>query len=441
MASSSAASTSGTSSSGRSSPISSGRSSPISSSPLASTSSPSGNAISTPISSPSSVACAIQTPGAGGACLDTLPPACQSLSSPTLLGAVLSQADLLACGTVLGALGTVNTTACFTSGILASLTGANVLSCLEGRLLCSNCLPTLPAVCTNLFSNTGIIDAAVLSTCQTALGVVGTGVAAVCFAVSNLVPSLTGVNLASCLQQNANICSASSLISGCVSGSLSPTPSPSSACISLPSACRIAQVKIKRQIGLPPPLAAVVTPVAAVVTPVAAVVTPPVAAVNPPPVANPAGLLSIIPPVVNDIVPSLPVANLVSSILVDPLALVSNLPSIPVVGALPSIPVVGALPSLLGGIVSVLPIPSLPVVGALPSLLGGLVSGLPIPSLLLLPIPLLDIPNCVLALTPLVNATLLATVQSTCVSNVVGNVLNSNQTFITCLRNNLPLCL
>jgi hypothetical protein len=187
-----------------------------------------------PVSSSTPVACAIQTPVANVTCLNTLPEACQAFASSSLLVSVLNQAQILACQTALGVLGTVTAADCFASDILTTLTGANVLTCLQRRVLCTPCVPGLPGRCSMLFSDPNILDATALSTCRTALGVVGTGVADVCFTVGSLVQSLTGVNIASCLRQNVPICSPNPtpVANACIS-----TPSP--VCINaIPSACQ-----------------------------------------------------------------------------------------------------------------------------------------------------------------------------------------------------------
>jgi hypothetical protein len=202
--------------------------------PGASMLTPSSSAQVMPVSSSTPVACAIQTPVANVTCLNTLPEACQAFASSSLLVSVLNQAQILACQTALAILGTVTAADCFASDILTTLTGANALACLQRRVLCTPCVPGLPGRCSMLFSDTNILDATALSTCQTALGIVGTGVADACFTVGSLVQSLTGVNIANCLRQNVPICSPSPtpVANACIS-----TPSP--VCINaLPSACQ-----------------------------------------------------------------------------------------------------------------------------------------------------------------------------------------------------------
>jgi hypothetical protein len=202
--------------------------------PGASMLTPSSSAQVMPVSSSTPAACAIQTPVANVTCLNTLPEACQAFASSSLLVSVLNQAQILACQTALAILGTVTAADCFASDILTTLTGANALACLQRRVLCTPCVPGLPGRCSMLFSDTNILDATALSTCQTALGIVGTGVADACFTVGSLVQSLTGVNIANCLRQNVPICSPNPtpVANACIS-----TPSP--VCINaLPSACQ-----------------------------------------------------------------------------------------------------------------------------------------------------------------------------------------------------------
>lgn len=155
--------------------------------------------------------CGIQGVSAGGTCLTTLPLACQALSSSSLLGTVFNQADVLACQTALGVFGTVNALSCFTSSLISSLTGTDLLGCIQSHVpMCSSCLPALPDVCTNFGSDISVLDITALTVCQSALGVFGTGVGAVCFTISSALSSLTGQNVAACLQQNIPICASSS---------------------------------------------------------------------------------------------------------------------------------------------------------------------------------------------------------------------------------------
>jgi hypothetical protein len=182
-------------------------------------------------------------------CLVVLPPACSSLSSPTLLGAILSQADLLACKVALGVLATVNAAECFTTSLASDLTGSYVLRCLQTGVLCNSCISSLPDACTTFFSDTSIIDNTVLGACQAALGNFGLGRATLCFDVGVSVSSLTGVNVGACLQQSVSLCPTV----GCIASTptptpiTTPTPSPSSiptitpipCIVALPSVCSV----------------------------------------------------------------------------------------------------------------------------------------------------------------------------------------------------------
>jgi hypothetical protein len=179
-------------------------------------------------------------------CVATLPPACQSFSSPSLLGTILTQADLSPCQVSLGVLGTANAAECFTANLVDALTGSYVLSCLQSRLLCNECLTSLPDVCTNFFTDTSIIDTTVLAACQSGLGNFGLGAAAQCFNVGVSVSSLTGTNVGACLRQSVPICSTvpcSSVLSTTPSPIIStpapPSPTPTPCVAALPSVCQV----------------------------------------------------------------------------------------------------------------------------------------------------------------------------------------------------------
>jgi hypothetical protein len=211
---------------------------------------PTANTFSTLTSSQISTAlatdvCGIQGSTPDGQCLSSLPPACQAFSTSTLLGAVLNPVEVLACQTALGVFGTVNAVGCFTGNLVTSLTGLNLLSCIQAHVpMCSTCLPALPSVCTNLGSGISILDVTALTTCQTALGVFGSAAGAVCFTVGSVVSSLTGQNVLGCLQQNIPLCPTTSVptptalmavstVTGCAATAVATS------CITaLPSACQ-----------------------------------------------------------------------------------------------------------------------------------------------------------------------------------------------------------
>jgi hypothetical protein len=190
--------------------------------------------------------CGIQGASADGTCLATLPSACQALSSSSLLGTILNQADILACQTALGVFGTVNALSCFTSSLVSSLTGTDLLSCIQSHVpMCSSCLPALPDVCTNFGSNISVLDITALTACQSALGIFGTGAGAVCFTISSALSSLTGQNVAACLQKNVPICVSTSgptptsllgttTVTGC-----GGTATAASCVTALPAECRV----------------------------------------------------------------------------------------------------------------------------------------------------------------------------------------------------------
>jgi hypothetical protein len=173
-------------------------------------------------------------------CLIELPPACLAFENPTLLGAVLSQADVLACKSSLGVLATGNAAECFPTSLENTLTGYKVLNCLQTNVLCTSCITTVPNACSSFFSYASIINTTILDACQSALGSFGLGQAALCFEPGVGTSSLTGVNVGACLNANLSLCPST----GCIAVTPTPTPTPiptptptPASCIALPAYC------------------------------------------------------------------------------------------------------------------------------------------------------------------------------------------------------------
>jgi hypothetical protein len=189
--------------------------------------------------------CGIQGSSFDGACLSTLPAACQSLSSTTLLGVIIDQVSLALCQVALGVFGTVDALGCFTGSLVSSLTGLNVLTCIQAHVpMCATCLYALPDLCTVIGSTTSIVGIESLAPCQAALGSLGTGVGSLCFTIGAVLSTLTGQNVLNCLQQNIPLCPTTtgviptSLIATITTTGCGGTPTPWPCMTSLPSVCQ-----------------------------------------------------------------------------------------------------------------------------------------------------------------------------------------------------------
>ncbi|KAF1914108.1 hypothetical protein BDU57DRAFT_518892 [Ampelomyces quisqualis] len=175
--------------------------------------------ISSSVITSSEISSAVSTCSASSAtpstCLISLPPACQLFASPSLLGSILSTTDLLACQTALGPLASNSAEECFVG--LGTLTGSDIFSCLTTKILCTDCVTSLPEVCTSFFSDPSLLGIAVFAACQSALGRFGQGAAADCLNPGIGLTFLTGVSAGACLRENVPVC----LTNGCAGVSIS----------------------------------------------------------------------------------------------------------------------------------------------------------------------------------------------------------------------------
>ncbi|KAH7399215.1 hypothetical protein DE146DRAFT_632733 [Phaeosphaeria sp. MPI-PUGE-AT-0046c] len=163
------------------------------------------------------------------ACLLLLPPQCAQFGRPDVLNAILTNDDVQGCLREVGLPFYQSASPCFSDDPLSTTTGDVALRCLESRLLCTTCASSLPWECTNLFSNTEIINVDLLEECQTTLGVFSSGVSP-CFQETRD-NALTGVNIGACLQAAIPQCTATKVCPDVSSSSLSAIVSSSSSIV------------------------------------------------------------------------------------------------------------------------------------------------------------------------------------------------------------------